>query len=74
MLVLVAILVALILLAVILIKKKIDNKNKLKNQIALLEEVGKLNNQVIRLTKEKDKILAIKAGAPDLPFSNYGYG
>ena len=74
MLVLVAILVAFILLAVILIKKKIDNKNKLKNQIALLEEVGKLNNQVIRLTKEKDKILAIKAGAPDLPFSNYGYG
>ena len=74
MLVLVAILVAIILLAVILIKKKIDNKNKLKNQIALLEEVGKLNNQVIRLTKEKDKILAIKAGAPDLPFSNYGYG
>ena len=72
--VLVAILVAIILLAVILIKKKIDNKNKLKNQIALLEEVGKLNNQVIRLTKEKDKILAIKAGAPDLPFSNYGMG
>ncbi|MBO7303264.1 MAG: hypothetical protein J6U68_03660, partial [Clostridia bacterium] len=23
-------------------------------------------------TKEKDKILALKAGAPDLPFSNYG--
>ena len=74
MLILVAILVAAILLVVILIKKKIDNKNKLKNQVALLEEVGKLNNQVIRLTKEKDKILAIKAGAPDLPFSNYGTG
>ena len=74
LLVLVAILVAIVILAVILIKKKIDNKNKLKNQIALLEEVGKLNNQVIRLTKEKDKILAIKAGAPDLPFSNYGMG
>ena len=74
LLVLVAILVAFLLLIVILIKRKIDNKNKLKNQIALLEEVGKLNNQVIRLTKEKDKILAIKAGAPDLPFSNYGYG
>jgi hypothetical protein len=74
LLVLVAILVAIVVLAVILIKKKIDNKNKLKNQVALLEEVGKLNNQVIRLTKEKDKILAIKAGAPDLPFSNYGTG
>ena len=74
LLVLAAILVAIIVLAVILIKKKIDNKNKLKNQVALLEEVGKLNNQVIRLTKEKDKILAIKAGAPDLPFSNYGMG
>ena len=74
LLVLVAILVAAIILVVILIKKKIDNKNKLKNQVALLEEVGKLNNQVIRLTKEKDKILAIKAGAPDLPFSNYGMG
>ena len=74
LLVIVAILVAVIILVVILIKKKIDNKNKLKNQVALLEEVGKLNNQVIRLTKEKDKILAIKAGAPDLPFSNYGMG
>ena len=74
LLVLVAILVAIVVLVVILIKKKIDNKNKLKNQVALLEEVGKLNNQVIRLTKEKDKILAIKAGAPDLPFSNYGTG
>ena len=74
MLVLAAILVAIIILAVILIKKKIDNRKKLQNQVALLEEVGKLNNQVIRLTKEKDKILAIKAGAPDLPFSNYGMG
>ena len=74
LLVIIAILVAIIIVAVVLIKKKIDNRNKLKNQIALLEEVGKLNNQVIRLTKEKDKILAIKAGAPDLPFSNYGTG
>ena len=74
LLVLVAILVAIVILAVILIKKKIDNKNKIKNQVALLEEVGKLNNQVIRLTKEKDKILALKAGAPDLPFSNYSVG
>ena len=74
LLVVTAIFVAFIILVVILIKKKIDNKNKLKNQVALLEEVGKLNNQVIRLTKEKDKILAIKAGAPDLPFSNWGTG
>ncbi len=74
LLVITAIFVALVILVVILIKKKIDNKNKLKNQVALLEEVGKLNNQVIRLTKEKDKILAIKAGAPDLPFSNWGTG
>ena len=74
MLVLVAILVALIIVVIALIKKKIDNRNKLKNQVALLEEVGKLNNQVIRLTKEKDRILAIKAGAPDLPFLDYGNG
>ena len=74
LLVLVAVLVAIIVITIVLIKKKIDNKNKIKNQVALLEEVGKLNNQVIRLTKEKDKILAIKAGAPDLPFSNYGMG
>ena len=74
LLVVTAIFVAFIILVVILIKKKIDNKNKLKNQVALLEEVGKLNNQVIRLTKEKDRILAIKAGAPDLPFSNWGTG
>ncbi len=70
-LVVVAILVAIIMLVVLLIKKKMDNKHKIENQVALLEEVGKLNNQVIRLTKEKDRILAIKAGAPDLPFSNY---
>ena len=72
--VLAAILVALIIILVVVIKKRIDSKNKIKNQVALVEEVGKLNNQVIRLTKEKDRILAIKAGAPDLPFLDYGMG
>ena len=73
-LVFIFLIVAVIVIFAIVQARKMYKKHKLKNQMALLEEVGKLNNQVIRLTKEKDKILAIKAGAPDLPFSNYGMG
>lgn len=68
MLVVIALLVALIMLAVIFVKRRIRAYNAVKNQLALVDEVGKLNAQVIRLTKEKDRILAIKAGAPDLPY------
>ncbi len=62
MLVLLALFVGMLLVIVLFVKKKIDNKRKMANQRALLEEVGKLNQQVIRLTKEKDKILGIRAG------------
>ena len=67
-----AILVAIVIIAIVIVRKRIDAKNKIKNQVALVDEVGKLNNQVVRLTKEKDRILAIKAGAPDLPYIDYG--
>ena len=64
----IALLGALIMLAVIFVKRRIRAYQAVKNQLALVEEVGKLNAQVIRLTKEKDRILAIRAGAPDLPY------
>ena len=66
-LVLVALLVAIVLLAVIFVRRRIRAHKTIENQLALVDEVGKLNAQVIRLTKEKDRILAIKAGARDLP-------
>ncbi len=69
MLIVLALLVALVMLAVIFIKRRIHAYQAVKNQLALVEEVSKLNAQVIRLTKEKDKILAIKAGVPDLALS-----
>ncbi len=69
-LVIIAILVAIVMLIVLLIRRRIQAHRAIANQIALVDEVGKLNQQVIRLTKEKDRILAIKAGAPDLPYIN----
>ena len=66
-LILIVLLVMMIIFVVIFIKKRIEARKKVANQLALVDEVGKLNAQVIRLTKEKDRILAIKAGAPDLP-------
>ena len=71
-LVVIAVLVAFIMLVVLLVKKKLDCKKKIKDQLALVEEVGKLENQVIRLTKEKDRLLGIKVGAPDHAVSGYG--
>ena len=73
-LVIIALLVAMIMLVVIFVMRRIKAHQKIKNSMALVEEVGKLNAQVIRLTKEKDKILAIKAGAPDLPYTDLGGG
>ncbi len=64
MLVLLALLLGMILAVALFVKKRLDNRKKLANQRALLDEVGKLNAQVIRLTKEKDRILAIRAGVP----------
>ncbi|MBE6604862.1 MAG: hypothetical protein E7639_04065 [Ruminococcaceae bacterium] len=71
LLIVVALVVALLLLVAVFIKKRIDNRKKLANSIALLEEVGKLNSQVIRLTKEKDRILALKTGSAEIPSSPY---
>ena len=71
-LVLIAILAALVMFAIIFVKRRIRAYQAVKNQLALVNEVSKLNAQVIRLTKEKDKILAIKAGAPDMPITSLG--
>ena len=61
-------LACIILIVAVFIRRRIRAYGAVKNQLALVEEVGKLNAQVIRLTKEKDRILALKAGAPDLPY------
>lgn len=70
MLFVVVMLFALVMMAVIFVKRRIKAYNAVKNQLALVKEVGALNAQVIRLTKEKDRILSIKAGAPGLPYSS----
>ncbi len=67
-LIVLALLAGLIMLVVIFVKRRIHAYHAVKNQLALVGEVSKLNAQVIRLTKEKDRILAIKAGAPDLGY------
>ena len=75
-LVIAALLVFLIVLLVAFIRKRLENRKKLQNQHLLLSEMEKLHMQVIRLTKEKDRILAIKAGA-DTPIgdlSGFGVG
>lgn len=70
----IAFLAGLIMLAVIFIKRRIHAYNAVKNQLALVNEVSKLNAQVIRLTKEKDRILAIKAGGPDMGYISDSVG
>ncbi|MBE6549262.1 MAG: hypothetical protein E7670_02415 [Ruminococcaceae bacterium] len=73
-LIVLALLAGLIMLVVIFVKRRIHAYHAVKNQLALVGEVSKLNAQVIRLTKEKDRILAIKAGAPDLAYIPEGSG
>ncbi len=73
-LVMIALLAAFVVIIVWVIRRRIHAHKAVENQMALLDEVGKLNAQVIRLTKEKDRILAIKAGAPGLPYSGDGSG
>ena len=70
MLMVIALFVAIIMFVIIFVKRRVQAHKSIKNSLALVDEVGKLNAQVIRLTKEKDRILAIKAGAPDLPYMN----
>ena len=66
-----AILVCLVLLAIITgavvflvlrIRALIRARRSLSKQAALLDEIGSLNAQVIRLAKEKERILAMKLG------------
>ncbi len=64
MLVLLALFVAIIFAVVILVRRIIRVKKMRSNNDALIREIGNLNSQVIRLTKEKDRILSIKTGAP----------
>ena len=73
-LIVIGILVAIVMFVIIFIKRRIHARKTIANQMALVDEVGKLNAQVIRLTKEKDRILAIKAGARDLPHMEFSSG
>ncbi len=72
MLVLIALFVAIVFAVVILVKRIIHVRKLRGNNNALIREIGNLNAQVIRLTKEKDRILSIKGGAP-IGVSNYAY-
>ena len=60
MLVVLAALVAIIMLIVVLLKKYFRVRKTLVDQEELLNEVGNLNREVIKLTMEKEKILAMK--------------
>ena len=71
MLLVAALLAAIVVLIVWVVRRRIQAHKAVENQMALVDEVGKLNAQVIRLTKEKDRILAIKAGARDLPYMEF---
>ncbi|MBR0089993.1 MAG: hypothetical protein IJP94_09155, partial [Clostridia bacterium] len=56
----VAVLVALVLLIVVLVRKYIRVRKTLVDQEELLNEVGNLNREVIKLSTEKERILAMK--------------
>ena len=56
----VAVLVAAVILVVVLIKKYVRVRKTLVDQEELLNEVGNLNREIIKLSNEKEKILAMK--------------
>ncbi|HOU09865.1 MAG TPA: hypothetical protein PL044_06420 [Clostridiales bacterium] len=60
MLLIVALLAGLVLLLVFLFKKYVRFRKTIVNQEELLNEVASLNRDVIKLTTEKEKILAMK--------------
>ena len=64
MLILIALFVAIVIFAIILVKRIIRRYKMRGNTKELISEITNLNAQVIRLTKEKDRILAIKSGTP----------
>ncbi len=56
----VAVLAAAIVLVVVLVKKYIRVRKTLVDQEELLNEVGNLNREIIKLSNEKEKIFAMK--------------
>ncbi len=64
LLVMAAIWAGIIFVIVLLIRRAIRKRKALASAEELLSEVNSLNAQVVRLTKEKDRILSIKAGVP----------
>ncbi len=64
LLIMLAILAGICLVIALLIRRAVRRHKALANAQELLSEVNNLNAQVVRLTKEKDRILSIKAGVP----------
>ena len=60
MLVVLSAIVGFIMLVVLLLKKYVRFRKTLVDQEELLNEVGNLNREIIKLTMEKEKILAMK--------------
>ena len=56
----VVVLAAIVLLVVVLVKKYIRVRRTLVDQEELLNEVGNLNREIIKLHNEKERILAMK--------------
>ena len=61
-LIILAIIAAAVVVIILLIRRRIRVKRALANQQALLDQVGSLNADVLRLTREKDRLLSIAAG------------
>lgn len=77
MLVVLAALVGIVMLIVMLLKKYVRVRKTLVDQEELLNEVGNLNREVIKLTMEKEKILAMKVSQLGLkpgesPYEEFG--
>lgn len=57
---LVSALISIVYMIVFVIRKYIRVRNTLVSQEEMLKEVGRLNSEVVKLSKEKDKILSMK--------------
>ncbi len=76
MIIVIAALVGIILLIVLLLKKYARVRKTLVDQEELLNEVGNLNREVIKLNMEKQKILAMKVSQlglnpGDMPYEEF---
>ena len=56
----IAILAVIVILVVVLVKKYVRVRKTLVDQEELLNEVGNLNREIIKLSTEKERILAMK--------------